>query len=78
MSIRKSLRPRYLFLTVLVPALMTLGADQARACVGCPNDGTNFVGSCTSQEECQRKCENANFTRDVIGSCDGGCCSCLL
>jgi hypothetical protein len=69
-----------LYALVIVGA-MSLGARQAfaeRAEASCLNDGWNFLGACSSQLDCQNKCDQVHQP-PVWGRCStSGCCSCLF
>jgi hypothetical protein len=78
----KRMLKRMVSATVVVGAL-AFGASTlmaSPALTTCPDDGDNFLGTCTNQAECQVKCEDAHPTiphEEIIGKCFGGCCSCL-
>lgn len=42
----------------------------------CLNDPPHALGTCSSQEECQRKCDF--YGGLPIGDCTNGCCTCAF
>lgn len=53
-------------------------ALQAQPVDGCPDDGWEFLGACSSQLECDLNCINVHFPNEQGGKCFGGCCTCYL
>ncbi len=65
---------------LLLAASLTFGVTttfaQPREAPPCFNDPPNALGSCSSQEECQRKCDF--YGGQPIGDCIDGCCFCAF
>ncbi len=70
---------------LLVAVALTIGTQSAFArqvTMDCPNDGWVRLGSCTSQSECQAKCDAvhlpAGSSQGVCSGAPNGCCHCLF
>ena len=47
----------------------------------CQDDGSTFLGSCSSEAECEMKCDLAHPEippEETDGRCQNGCCICLF
>ena len=67
---------------LVITAALVFGATQAFAKpvqLACPNDGWNTLGSCTSNANCQDKCNVVHQPNgSSTGRCTAFCCKCLL
>jgi hypothetical protein len=70
---------------VLVAVALAVGTQTAFArsvTMDCPNDGNTRLGSCTSQAECQAKCDAVHqppgSSQGVCSGAPNGCCHCLI
>jgi hypothetical protein len=64
----------------LVAIALTIGAHAAFAqavTATCPYDPPLYLGSCSSQAECDQACKSANGPESQ-GRCISGCCICLF
>lgn len=69
---RKTTRPTHLVFALLTAATLSFGAASAFAAAS--NDPPTIIGTCTSQQDCQTKCELAG---GYAGECDiKGRCHC--
>ena len=66
--------------SLLVAVALAVGTRSAFArsvVTTCPYDPPRYLGSCSSQTECDQACKSANGSESQ-GRCIGGCCQCLF
>lgn len=66
---------------LLVAAALALGVKETLAKpvqLTCPDNGYDLLGSCTSQANCQSKCDAVHGLGNSFGQCHNGCCRCLF
>lgn len=72
---RKTPRPIHLLLALLTAVSLSFGAATAFAAPGSERDSA-IIGTCTSQQDCQTKCEAYG---GYAGECDiKGRCHCAI
>lgn len=71
---------RFAFFSFVVASLMfgtrTLLANDGAVAV-CDFQPPIWLGTCSSQQECQIECEQYN-PQPTLGECSMGCCRCLI
>ncbi|HEX6910908.1 MAG TPA: hypothetical protein VF142_10955 [Longimicrobium sp.] len=72
---RMTARPTHLLFALLTAATLTFGAATAFAAPASERDSA-IIGTCTSQQDCQTKCEAVG---GYAGECDTrGRCHCAI
>lgn len=66
-----------LYVLAIVGALGYGASSLFAQPLGCPDDGFQYLGACSSESECDMACDLVH-QMGVGGKCLGGCCECFF